>query len=79
MERKLDEAWIAAVQAAQKMHRIRKIASGIAPRRLEQLVQVRVASAPISRDPRELGFGNADRFLADGPIPCALVLVMRRP
>jgi hypothetical protein len=67
LKRKLDQTWIAAMQAAQQMHRVRKIAAGIAPRRLEQLVEIRMASAPISRDPRELGFGNADRLLADGP------------
>jgi hypothetical protein len=27
-----------------------------------------MASAPFARDPRELGFGNADRLAADGPI-----------
>jgi hypothetical protein len=29
-----------------------------------------MASAPFTRDPRELGFGNADLLVADGPIKC---------
>jgi hypothetical protein len=41
-----------------------------------------VASAPIARDARELGFGNADLMLADGPIDrhhYPLVLVSAKP
>jgi hypothetical protein len=29
-----------------------------------------MASAPFTRDPRELGFGNADLLVADGPMYC---------
>jgi hypothetical protein len=42
----------------------------MAPGRFKQGVQVRMASAPFTRDPRELGFGNADLLVADGPMYC---------
>jgi hypothetical protein len=41
-----------------------------------------MASAPVTRDPRELGFGNADLLVADGPIYChssPLVLMSAKP
>jgi hypothetical protein len=37
-----------------------------------------MARAPIARDPRELGFGNADRLAADGPIDRHSIPLVRR-
>jgi hypothetical protein len=64
------------------MHGIGKIAARMTARRLQQSIEIGMASAALPRDARELGFGNAGRMnprhrtilarpsLADGPIDC---------
>jgi hypothetical protein len=56
------------MQTAQEMDGIREIAASMRAGRFEKGVQVRMARAPVACDARKLGFGNADRLTADGPI-----------
>jgi hypothetical protein len=70
LERHLDEARIAPMQAAQQVHRIGKIAAGMSAGSFEQGIEMRMASTAVARDTRELGFGDADLNLAHGPIDC---------
>jgi hypothetical protein len=57
-----DKARIAPVETAQKMHRIRKIAAGMAACAIEESSQMRMAGESVARDTGELGRGNADRL-----------------
>jgi hypothetical protein len=65
LEGHFDEARITAVKAAEEMDGVGEVAAGMKPRPLDQRKEVRMASASVVRDPRELGCGNADRFLFD--------------
>jgi hypothetical protein len=56
------------MEVAQQVHGIGEVAARMAPRRFEQGIEVRMASGTLARDARELGFGNAERCLADGPL-----------
>jgi hypothetical protein len=56
------------MEAAQEVHGIREVAARVAPRRLKKRIQIGMSSAALGRDARELGFGNAGRLVADGPI-----------
>ena len=50
------------------MNGIGKVAAGMAARRFEQRIQIGMTRTALARDARELGLGNADRFVDDGPI-----------
>jgi len=68
LERKLDQARITAVKAAQEMDGVGKITPGVRAGCFKQRTEVQMARAPVACDSRKLGFGNADRFAVDGPI-----------
>jgi hypothetical protein len=68
LEGDLDQSGVTAVQAAEEVDGIGKIATAVTPRRFEQASKIGMASTSLARDSRELDFGNADRFVADGPI-----------
>jgi hypothetical protein len=56
------------MHVAKQVHRVREIAARMPARSFEKGIQVGVASASLARDARELGFGNADLTVADGPV-----------
>jgi len=61
------------MEMAQQVNRIGKIAARMAARCFQQRGEIRMAGASLTRDARELGFGNAGRggpVLADGPMNC---------
>jgi hypothetical protein len=68
IERQLDEARIATMKAAKQVYGIGEIPAGMRSRGLEKCDEMRMTRCPFARDARELGFGNADRRAADGPI-----------
>ena len=62
----LDQAGMAAMEAAKQMNRVGKVAAGMRPRSLDQRQQMGMARTAIVVDAREMRLGNADR-LAVGP------------
>ena len=68
LKRELDQAGIAAVKVAQQVDRVGQVARRVATRRLEQGIEVRMASAAVARDADELSLGDVGRWLADGPV-----------
>jgi hypothetical protein len=56
------------VKAAQQVHGIGKVASGMTARRFEQRVEIRMTRAAFARYPSELCFGNTDRLAFYGPV-----------
>jgi len=68
LERELDQAGIATVEATQKVDGVGQIATRVPAGSLKQCIEVRMARGPVACDPRKLGFGDADRFAVDGPI-----------
>jgi hypothetical protein len=57
-----------AVKAAQQVYGIGEVTARVRTCGLEQRIQMRMACATFARHTGELRFGNADRFVADGPI-----------
>src|SRR4051812_11590636 len=68
LKRDFDQPGIAAVETAQQMHGIGKVASRMRSCRLQQRGEVRMARAPVARDAYEMRLGNADRLALNGPV-----------
>jgi hypothetical protein len=68
LERHLDKSWIAAMETAQKVYSIGKVATRMTAGSFKKEVEIGMSSTALCRDARELGFGNAGLDMADGPI-----------
>jgi hypothetical protein len=58
------------MDAAQQVHSIGEVPTRMATGRFKQRVQVGVANATFARNACELGLGNTDLMVADGPVDC---------
>ena len=70
------------MEAAQQVHGVGEVAARVAAGRFEQGIEIRVTSAPLARDARELGFGDADRFAVTGrliAIPLPSFMLQAKP
>ena len=70
LKRDLDQAGIAAVKAAQQVHRVGKVAAAMRAGRVEQAVEMRMARAAVTRTRASCasatltGLGSTDRLIA---------------
>jgi hypothetical protein len=70
LERKLDNARMAAMKAAQQVDCVGKVAANVRSTGFDQGIQVNVARRTFARNAGELGLSDADRKTVGRPIEC---------